>query len=69
MVCFHTANTVFFNIKKITMLACLHECRGKNSCTHWPYLSILQGLITYRVSFLQVLSSHLRKVFSYSFYE
>lgn len=43
------------------MLACLHECRGKGSCTQWPYFSILQGLTTYRVSFLQVPSSHLRE--------
>lgn len=41
------------------MLACLHECIGKGSCTQWPYFSILQGLTAYRVSFLQVPSSHL----------
>lgn len=43
------------------MLACLHECRGKGSFAQWPYFSILQGLTTYRVSFLQVPSSHLRE--------
>lgn len=43
------------------MLACLHERRGKGSFTQWPYFSILQGLTTYRVSFLQVPSSHLRE--------
>lgn len=44
MVYFHTANTVFFNTKKIMMLACLHKYRGRGSCTHWPCVSILQGL-------------------------
>ena len=44
MVYFHTANTVFFNTKKIMMLSCLHKYRGRASCTHWPYFSVLQGL-------------------------
>lgn len=43
------------------MLACLHEGRGKGSCTQWPHFSILQGVTTYMVSFLQVPSSHLKE--------
>lgn len=43
------------------MLACLRERRGKGSYTQRPYFSILQGLTAYRVSFLQVPSSHLRE--------